>query len=63
MTVQEIIDEVKWLKADIKAGEEFLKTSKDKVAKGHCRARLLEERHQLMHWETTLHTIKCDPLF
>lgn len=63
MTVEEIVNEINWIKNDINNCQRKMDKTKSKRIKAECRAKLYEHRHQLMHLESILIAIKYDPLF
>lgn len=63
MTPKQIVDEINWIKDDNIIIKNILASDADRNTKAECRARLHENNHQLMHLESTLISIKCDPNF
>jgi len=64
MTVQDMVDELEFIKQDnAKCMTVIASRDSTKEEKGECRARMMENNHQKMHLESTLLSIKYDPYF
>ena len=63
MTPEEMAKEIEWIKNENVNHMKIILESKDKKEKSEHRKILLENKHQLMHLESVLASIKYDPLF
>ena len=63
MTVQQMIDEVRFIEKENEYLRHSLKTETNIQVKAEHRTKLMENNHQLLHLKSTLTAVKCDPLF
>lgn len=64
MTPDRIYEEIQWLKDDVASCKHVIQSPESSLAeKAECRQRVLANRREIVHLETTLTMIKEDPLF
>ena len=61
MTPQQMANEVAYIKTDNEHLKNLIASNISKEIKAECRAKLIENNHQLMHLESTLLSLKYDP--